>query len=186
MSYSEAVAKHYQDKASKSKIKVGDVVEFKKYEDMTYDEISHIDRDFFPKSGKVSEIKNDGFFTIEYSGYVFHPESVAKVISDIDDYDSGVIREGDEVLVKATVKKVFNGFLQINPSVDKTDVTQILKRKKPENFIVKEDYYGMYIGVAGELVGSKDTAQVFTSRDDANKEAENMHLNYWKVLPHDD
>lgn len=165
------------------KLKVGDIVEFKKYEDMTDDEVMCISEEFFPKTGKITGIENSGFFIIERSSYMFNPKSVARVVSDVDDYDLGVIRKGDEVLVKATVEEVFNGFLQINSSIDKTDVTQILKRKKPENFIVKEDYYGMYIGVAGELVGSKDTAQVFTSHDDANKEAENMHLNAWKVLP---
>lgn len=169
------------------KLKVGDIVEFKKYEDMSVEDTALIMEDVFPESGKVTEVNDlDNEFTlfsIEGSPYVFNSGSVARVISDVDDYDLGVIRKGDEVLVKATVKEVFNGFIQINSSIDKTDVTQILKRKKPENFIVKEDYYGMYIGVAGELVGSKDTAQVFTSHDDANKEAENMDLNAWKVLP---
>ena len=168
------------------KLKIGDIVEFKKYEDMTYDEISHIDRDFFPKSGKVSEIKNDGFFTIKYSGYVFHPESVARVISDVDNIDINSLNPGDEVLVKATVKKVFNGFIQIEPSVGRTGVIDILKRKEPERFILKEVYYNMYTGEGQGLVSDKNKAKVYTSRDAANHDAINMLLVEWEVLPYDD
>jgi hypothetical protein len=162
------------------KLKRGDVVEFKKYEDINDDFKTHIGKNFFPKSGKIMEIKNDGFFTIEYSGYLFNPESVARVISDVN------FNPGDEILVKATIKEIFEGQLQINPSVDRTDVVKILKRKTPEHFIVKENYYGMYIGVAGELVSDKDTAKVYTSRDLANKDAANMHLNAWDVISYDD
>lgn len=131
------------------KLKVGDVVEFKKYEDTTDDERMMIDKNHFPLSGKVKEINVndcDRCFCIAGSKLIFHKGSVARVISD--DVDINSLKPGDEVLAKVTVKTVFDGFIQINQSVDKTDVINILKRKAPEQFIVKEDYYGMYIGVA--------------------------------------
>lgn len=64
------------------KLKVGDVVEFKKYEDMTKDEKTFIPEEAFPKHGKISEIINDNFFFIEDYGYTFNQKSVARVISD--------------------------------------------------------------------------------------------------------
>ena len=186
MSYSEEMAKHYQDKTSKSGIKVGDVVEFKKYEDMNDDEIAGIAEDFFPTVGTVIGIENKDFFTIEHSNYMFNSKSVARVIGDVDDVDINSLNPGDEVLVKATVKKVFNGFLQINPSVDKTDVTKILKCKKPERFIVKEDFYNMYIGAGQGLVSDKGEAKIYTSRDAANHDAMDMHLNELEMIRYDD
>ena len=73
---------NYKERLVKTmELKIGDVVEFKKYEDMTEDEISCIAGKYFPKSGKITKIRNDGFFTIEDYGYVFNPESVARVIS---------------------------------------------------------------------------------------------------------
>ena len=239
------------------KLEVGDFVEFKKYEDMNDDEIFHIDRDFFPKSGKITEIKNDGFFTIEDYGYVFNPESVARVISSkkeglamelkvgdivefkkyedmnddermmiskdffpsygkiekinvnsldeffnivgnncifskksiarlIGNVDVNSLNPGDEILVKTTVKEVFNTFLQINSSVDKTDVIDILKRKEPEYFIVQENHYGMYIGFARKLVSDKSKAKLHTSLDTANEAATDMQLDDWDVIPYDD
>lgn len=166
------------------KFNIGDIVEFKKYEDMNDDEIFYIDRDFFPKSGKITEIKNDGFFTIEDYGYVFNPKSVVRVISDVDISN---LKPGDEVLVKVTVKKVFDGFIQINSSVGRTDVIEILKHKEPEHFIVQEDHYGMYISSAQELVIDKSKAKIYTSRDTAVKGAAKM-LPYdtWDVIPYDD
>ena len=88
------------------KLEIGDFVEFKKYEDMNDDEIFYIDRDFFPKSGKITEIDNDGFFTIEDYGYVFNPKSVARVISDVDEVDISGLKPGDEVLIKVTIGEV--------------------------------------------------------------------------------
>lgn len=165
-------------------LKVGDVVEFKKYEDMTDDEIGYIGEEDFPKSGKIMRIKNDGFFTIEYCGYVFNPTSVVRVTRDVD---INSLKPGDEVLVKTTVKKVFDGFIQINSSVGRIDITKILKRKEPEHFIVKEDYYGMYIGPMRELVCEKAQAKIYTSRDTAVKSAAKM-LPYdtWEVIKYDD
>jgi len=96
------------------------------------------------------------------------------------------LKTGDEVLAKVTVKKVFNTFLQIEPSVDKTDVVKVLKHKEQERFIVKENYYGMYIGVELKLVSNKDAAQVYASRDAAYQEATDMHLNEYDVIPYDD
>ena len=165
------------------KLKVGDVVEFKKYEDMNDDEIFYIDRDFFPKSGKITEIKNDGFFTIEYSGYVFNPESVARVISDVD---INSLKRGDEVLVKANLNEIFEDNIYVTSKINKKNVVKILKRKEPEHFIVKEDHYGMYIGFARELVRDKSKAKLYASLDAANEAATDMQLDDWDVIPYDD
>lgn len=167
------------------KLKVGDVVEFKKYEDIDYDERALLSEEKFPKSGKVKEVCSDEGFFIEESPYWYKTGSVARVISDSDDQDLGVIRKGDEVLVKATVKEVFNGFVQINSSVDKTDVVNVLKRKEPEHFIVKEDHYGMYVNGSGVLIADKRHAKVYNSRIEANEDAADMHLNAWDVIPYD-
>jgi len=168
------------------KLKIGDVVEFKKYEDMTEDEISCIAGKYFPKSGKITKIRNDGFFTVEYSEYVFNPESVARVISDVYDIDINSLKPGDEVLVKATVKDTFNEFAELIPLVDKTDITKVLKRKEPEHFIVKEDCYGMYVNGSGVLIADKRHAKIYNSRNEANDEAADMHLNAWEGTPYDD
>jgi len=66
------------------KLKFGDIIEFKKYEDMTEAETSFIINGLFPRYGKVREIRNDGYFYIEYCGYVFNPESVARIIKSAD------------------------------------------------------------------------------------------------------
>ena len=161
------------------KLNVGDIVEFKKYEDMTEDEIFDIDRDFFPKSGKITEIKNDGFFTIEDYGYVFNPGSVARV-------DINSLKPGDEVLVKANINEIFEDHIYVTSKIDKKSVVKIIKRKEPEHFIVKEDHYGMYIGTARELVHDKSVAKIYTSRKIANDEAADMHLNSYDVIPYDD
>lgn len=168
------------------KLKVGDNVEFKKYEDMTEDEIFNIDRDFFPKSGKITEIKNDGFFTIEGYGYLFNPKSVARVISDVDDVDINSLNQGDEVLVKANVNEVFEDHVYVTSKIYKKSVVKILKRKEPEHFIVQEDHYGMYIGFTRELVSDKSKAKFYTSLDAANEAATDMQLDDWDVIPYDD
>ena len=169
-------------------LKIGDIVEFKKYEDMSDDERMMIDKDDFPSFGTVKEINAAGcdrIFNIEEKGYKFCTESVARVISNVDDVDVNSLKPGDEILVKATVKEVFNTFLQIEPSIDRTDVIDILKRKEPERFIVKENCYGMYIGTARELVNDKSKAKIYTSRITANEDAADMHLNAWDVIKYD-
>lgn len=171
------------------KLKVGDVVEFKNYEDITDDENMWIGKKFFPLSGKVKEINVsdcDRYFRITGSKYIFSKESVARVISDVDDCDLGVIRKGDEVLVKVNIKGVFVDKVRISSQIKKTDIVKILKRKEPEHFIVKEDYYGMYIGLTRELVPNKIDAKIYTSCNTANEDAADMHLNAWEVLPYDD
>lgn len=167
------------------KLKVGDVVEFKKYEDMTEDEISCIAGKYFPKSGKITKIRNDGFFTVEYSGYVFNPESVARVISDVDDIDIDSLKPGDEVLMKVTVGEIRENYILVS-WVDKSDIVKVLKRKEPEHFIVKEDYYGMYVNGSGVLIADKRHAKIYNSRNEANDEAADMHLNAWEVIPYGD
>lgn len=162
------------------KLKVGDIVEFKKYEDLSVNEAAFVPEGKLPQYGKVSSvvegIADDLYFSIEGSKYAFSANSVARIV-DINDLNAG-----DEVLVKATVEEVSNGVAQVNFS----DVVNILKRKEPERFIVKEDYYGMYIGAAQELVPDKDVAKIYTSRDAANEDAADMHLNAWDVIPYDD
>lgn len=163
------------------KLKVGDVVEFKNYEDMTKDEKAFIPEKSFPKFGKIEEIINDGLFFIEDCGYRFNQESVARIISNANRFN-----QGDEVLVKTTVKKAFNGYLQIDSLIDDSDVVKILKRVKPDCFVVQEKYYGLYIGAYGSLVSDKDTAQVYTSREDADADAADMDFSRWDVIPYGD
>jgi len=166
-------------------LKVGDIVEFKKYEDMTDDEKAFIIEGFFPKYGKVKEIRSDGHFIIESSGLVFNPKSIARVISDVD-VDS--FKPGDEVWVKTTVNVCYDDTVFINPVerfAKKYNLKKV-KHEEPERFIVKENYYGMYIGVELKLVSNKDAAQVYASRDAAYQEATDMHLNAYDVIPYGD
>lgn len=165
------------------KLEIGDAVEFKKYEDMTEDEVMHISEKSFPKYGKITEVVSDDFFYIEGYGYLFNPKSVARVISDVDDVDINSLKPGDEVLVKAKIFEIEGDHIWVS-WVDKSDVVKVLKRKEPERFIVKEDYYGMYIGTARELVQDKSKAIIYTSRNTANEDAADMHLNAWDVIPY--
>lgn len=171
------------------KLKVGDVVVFKNYTDMSEDSRMMIDKDFFPLSGKVKEINMNGcehYFGIEGNPYVFSKGSVARVISDVDGVDINSLKPGDEVLVKATIKDTFNEFAELIPLVDKTDVIKVLKRKSPERFIVQDDKYGMYIIGEEALSYDKSRAKIYNSRIEANNDAADMHLNAWEVLPYDD
>jgi len=169
------------------KLKVGDVVEFKKYEDMNDDERSGIDKRRFPCRGTVSNVYDViGRINIQESPYSLREGSVARVISDVDDIDIDSLKPGDEVLVKVTIKDTFNEFAELIPLVKKTDVTKILKRKEPEHFIVQEDHYGMYISGRYSLSSAKSEAKIYTSRNTANADAADMHLNAWDVIPYDD
>ena len=172
------------------KLKVGDIVEFKKYEDLSVDDNAVITKEELPKSGKVKKIifgnEKVIYFFIEGSPYSFSAKSIARVISDVDDIDINGLNKGDKVLVKATVKKVFNGFIQIAPSVGIENVLKIVKRKEPEKFIVQEDYYGMYVNGSGVLITDKRHAKIYNSRNEANEEAADMHLNAWDVIPYGD
>lgn len=165
------------------KLNVGDLVAFKKYEDMTDEVKSVISKEYFPEIGKVSAVYDSiNCFGIEEAQYVFGQDSIDYIIIKGATCDINV---GDEVLVKATISSNHGNLVSIEPIIFKEDVVKVLKHKN-ERFIVKEDYYGMYIGVAGELVGGKDTAQVFTSRYTANETAATMHLNAWEVIQYDD
>ena len=168
-------------------LKVGDVVEFKKYEDLGVNETISVPEGEFPKYGKVAAFIVDNenvlYFSIEGSQYGFSERSVARIICDVD---ISSLNEGDEVLVKVTVKKVFDGFIKINSSVGRTDIVDILKHEEPECFIVKEDRYDLYIGATRDLVSDKDRAKIYESRDDANVDAADMQLNAWNVIPYDD
>ena len=74
-------------------LKVGDVVEFKKYEDMTEDEVSCIPGKHFPKYGKVEEIKSYGYFSIEDCVFRFNHESVARIIESAEVDDCFIVKE---------------------------------------------------------------------------------------------
>lgn len=168
-------------------LKVGDIVEFKKYEDMTDDEVMCISEEFFPLSGKVKEINVSGcdrYFRITGSKYIFSKESVARIISDADDV--GSLKVGDEALAKVTVKGLFADGIRISSQIKKSDVVKILKRKEPEHFIVQEDRYGMYIYGFGVLISNKDDAKIYSSLNEANEAAADMHLNAWDVIPYGD
>lgn len=171
------------------KLKVGEVVEFKKYDDMTGSEDMGINEESFPKYGKITEIGNDGFFFIEGCGFLFNPKSVTRVISDVDEIDVNSLKPGDEVLVKATVNSCYDDTVFINPVerfLNKDDVLKTAKHKEPECFIVREDRYGMYIGFARELVRDKSKAKLYASLDGANEAAVDMQFDDWDVIPYDD
>lgn len=162
-------------------LKVGDIVEFKKYEDMTGGESMGISEESFPKYGKIEEIENNGFFFIEDCGYLFNHQTVARVISDVD---INSLNEGDEVLIKVTIGEIRGNNIW-GSWVDKNDIVKVLKRKEPEHFIVQEDHYGMYINGSEVLVVNKDDAKIYSSRNEANEAAADMHLNAWDVIPYD-
>lgn len=162
------------------KLKVGDILKFKNYEDMDDEAQSGVPEESFPQYGKITEIINDDFFYIEDRGYLFNQKSVLRVLGEGKRFNPG-----DEVLVKATVVKVFGDSLQIDSSIDDSDVIKVLKRVKPDCFIVQEKYYGLYIGDSGDLVSDKDRAHIYTSREDA-EEASGMYLRERDVIPYGD
>lgn len=172
------------------KLKVGDIVEFKNYADMSVDDTALIMEDKFPESGKVKEVNElDNeltLFSIEGSPYVFNSGSIARVISDVDVNVINNLNVGDEVLAKVTVKGIFANGIRISSQIKTSDVIKILKRKEPEYFIIKESHYGMYIGTARELVSDKSKAKIYTSENVCNSDAKDMHLDAWEVLPYDD
>lgn len=66
------------------------------------------------------------------------------------------------------------------------DIAKMLNIKVPEQFIVQEDHYGMYISSRYSLSYNKTEAKIYTSRNTANDEAADMHLNAWDVIPYGD
>ena len=170
-------------------LNVGDIVEFKNYEDMSWNETLAIPKNKFPKSGKVTKIvdSNGGvvYFYIKGNPCCFSNKSVARVISDVDDVDINSLKPGDEVLVKANLNEIFEDNIYVTSKINKKNVVKILKRKEPEYFIVQENYYGMYIGGAGKLVSDKSKAKIYTSGNIANSDATDMHLNAWDVIPYE-
>lgn len=74
-------------------LKVGDVIEFKKYENMTEFETVFIIKESFPRYGKIKGIQDSGYFYIEDCGYVFNSESVAKIIKSADVDDCFIVQE---------------------------------------------------------------------------------------------
>lgn len=169
-------------------LKIGDLVAFKKYEDMTDELKSVIAEEYFPEFGKVSTVYKtvNGItrFEVEDEPYMFSEGSVDYIIVK---GSTGKINVGDEVLMKVTIRKINGNHVSVSwVNNNKGDIVKVLKRKEPDHFIVQEDYYGMYIGVDGELVPDKIDAKIYTSRDTANADAADMHLNAWEVTPYDD
>lgn len=160
------------------KLKVGDLVAFKKYENMTDEEQVGISRGKFPEFGEVEKVFN---FTenikIKGSSYIFPKKSIDYVIVKAATDD---IHVGDEVLVKATVGEVKENYIWTS-WISKDDVVKVLKRKE-ERFIVQEDHYGMYVTDSKTLSLDKSKAKIYDSRNDANDEAADMHLNAWEVI----
>lgn len=177
------------------KLKIGDAVEFKKYEDLSTEETAFVAEEDFPKYGKVSAIKedvgNNSYLSIEGNRYYFNTKAVARVVSE--DVLTNSLKPGDEILVKVTVKKVSNGFLQVKSSIgeidiDYSDVVKLLKHSEPEPtkpFIVKDDFYGKYVGEAKKLVSDKSKAKVFKLQSTAKACARDMNLYVWKVIPYE-
>lgn len=166
-------------------LKFGDLVAFKKYEDMTEEEQAGISKKSFPEFGKISKVyKTVNFiahFEVEGEPYMFSEESVDYIIV------KGAIGElnvGDEVLVKTKVLEI-KGENILVPWISKNDVVEVLNHKE-EHFIVQENHYGMYVNGSEVLVVNKDDAKIFDSRNEANEVAAAMHLNAWEVIPYDD
>lgn len=164
------------------KLKIGDLVVFKKYENMTDEEQSGIIEEDFPEFGKVSEVyDNINRFAIEGEPYILNTESIKYIISDTDD-----IHAGDEALIKTTLGETKGDYVWTSCSwISKDDVIGVLKRKE-EHFIVQEKNYGMYVYGSEVLVVNKDDAKIYNSRDEANDEAAGLHLNAWNVIPYGD
>lgn len=163
-------------------LKVGDLVEFKKYEDMTEEEHFGIKEEFFPEFGKVKIIDNDGCFRIEDSGYWFKTGSVDYIIVKAAKDD---IHVGDEVLMKATIRKINGNHISFSwVNNNKGDVVEVLNHKE-EHFIVQEDQYKMYVIDSKTLSLDKSKAKIYNSRIEANNEAADMHLNAWEVIPYE-
>lgn len=166
------------------KLKVGDLVAFKKYEDMTDEEQLGISEKNFPEFGKVSAVykfaNGMAHFEIEDEPYMFSEGSVDYIIVK---GATGKINVGDEVLVRATVLEVKGDNILV-PWISKNDVVEVLNHKE-ERFIVQEDNYGMYVNGSEALVVNKDDAKIFDSRNEANEAANDMRLNDWEVIPYD-
>lgn len=171
------------------KLRVGDIVEFKKYEDMSIYDTALLTEECFPESGKVTDVRSLDkcveYFCIEGSPYNFNSGSVARVISDVDGVDINSLKLGDEVLIKATINEIRGDSIWVS-WCKKTDITKILKRKVPERFIVQDDKYGMYIIGEDTLSYDKSKAKIYNSRIEANNEAADMHLNGWETITYDD
>ena len=162
-------------------LKVGDLVAFKKYEYMTGEERYGISEGNFPGIGTVSVVYDEtNSFKIEEKPYVFSQKSIDYIIVKAT---TKKINVGDEVLVKATISSNHGNLLSIELIIFKEDVVKVLKHKN-ERFIVQEDYYSMYVTDSESMSWDKSKAKIYNSRNDANEEAADMHLNAWEVLPY--
>lgn len=166
-------------------LKIGDLVAFKKYEDMTDELKSVIAEESFPEFGKVSTVYDAiDCFEIEDEQYVFGQDLIDYIIVK---GAIGKINVGDEVLMKVTIRKINGNHVSVSwVNNNKGDIVKVLKRKEPDHFIVQEDYYGMYVNGSGVLITDKRHAKIYNSRNEANEDAADMHLNAWEVIPYDD
>ncbi|MBF7103431.1 hypothetical protein [Pediococcus pentosaceus] len=120
------------------KLKVGDVVEFKKYEDLSFDEMALFSKDEFPQSGKVKKVivgnkEKVIYFFIEGNQYSFGAKSVSRVISDVGDVDINSLNPGEEVWVKATVNVCYDDVVFLNPIerfINKDNVLRIAENQQ--------------------------------------------------------
>lgn len=165
-------------------LKVGDLVAFKKYEDMTEKLKSVISKESFPEFGKVSTVYDAiDCFEIEEEQYVFGKDLIDYIILKAATDD---IHVGDEVLMKVKIRKINGNHVSFSwVNNNKGDVVEVLNHKE-EHFIVQEDHYGMYVNGSEVLVVNKDDAKIFDSRNEANEVAADMHLNAWEVIPYGD
>ena len=164
------------------KLKVGDLVAFKKYDDMTENERLGIRRCAFPEFGKVSEIHNKAKrFFIEGELVSFSTGTIDHIISSSNTDD---IHAGDEVLIKATAEEVKGNYIWIS-RISKDEVVKVLKHKY-ERFVLQEDHYGMYVTDSMSLSLDKSKAKIYNSCNEANEEANDMRLSDWEVIPYDD
>lgn len=158
-------------------LNLGDIIEFKDYEEIGKHDLWFLGKWDFPKIAIVSEVYPDSF-KIEETGFYYSYGTIKRVLPKME------LHEGDEVLVKAYVNQVKGKNLMVS-WFEKEDVVKVLKHK-PEKFIVQEDHYGMYVSSPSTLTTNKKHAHIFNSREEANDDAAGLHLNTWEVLPYDD
>lgn len=164
-------------------LNIGDVVEFKHYEDIDEHDRWSLDEWDFPKIATVSEFYSD-FFKIKETAFNYSYGTVKTVHPKKTETNIPDVYAGDEVLVKAHVINVKGKNLMVS-WFEKEDVVKVLKHK-PEKFIIQDDHYGMYVSSPSTLTTDKKRAHIFNSREEANDDAAGLHLNTWDVIPYDD
>ncbi|WP_300559035.1 hypothetical protein [Companilactobacillus sp.] len=162
-------------------LNIGDVVEFKHYEDIDEHDRWSLDEWDFPKTTTVSGTHTNSF-RIKETFFDYSYGAVKTVHPKKNDANISDLHEGDEVLIKATVKKNVLGNYVVAEELNKEKLIKINVHHK---FIVQDDYYGMYISGRYSLSSAKSEAKIYSSRNEANEAAADMHLNAWDVIPYD-